>query len=105
MRATSREKITLAIVLLLLAVQGGLAWMSMGPLSKISVFCTGTRSSSLEAFGYVHVLFAGLFVLGLISLIWTRMRVVYAALIVASLLALPVQASLVDRGQLHCDGP
>lgn len=104
MSAVARQKIKLATVLLLLAGQGVLAWLSMGPLAEISLFCTGAKGR-LEFFGFLHLLFAGLFVLGLVSLAWSRIRLVYAALIVVSLLALPVQARLVDRGQLHCDGP
>ncbi|KPL68844.1 hypothetical protein SZ64_12505 [Erythrobacter sp. SG61-1L] len=55
--------------------------------------------------GYVHILYFGLFALGVFSLFWARGRPIYVCFLAVALLALPLQAYLVRHGLLHCDGP
>jgi len=94
------------IVAALLALQLLLLWLSLGPLDRASVFCTGPRSSTLAGlFGGLHLLFLALAVLGVVSLRFARLRLLYAALLVLGVAALPIQAKLVSNGQLRCDAP
>lgn len=94
------------IVAVLLALQLSLLWLSLGPLDRVSVFCTGPRSSAIAGvFGGLHLLFLGLGVLGIVSLRFARLRLFYAVLLILGVTALPIQAKLVSDGQLRCDGP
>jgi hypothetical protein len=94
------------IVAALLIFQLFLLWLSLGPLDRASVFCTGPSSSALAGvFGGLHLLFLALAVLGVISLRIAQLRLIYAVLLVLGIAALPVQSKLVSEGQLRCDGP
>jgi hypothetical protein len=96
----------LLLVAALLAVQLGVLVASFGPWLQVSIFCTGPRSSTLAGlFGAVHMLFAGLLLVGALSVRFPSLRLPYAALLVVGLTALPMQASLVSNGQLKCDLP
>ena len=90
----------------LLAIQALLFWLSLGALDQISIFCTGPRSSAIAGlFGSIHLVFVALACLGVLSLRFTRLRYLYAGLILIGLASLPLQAKLVSAGQLQCDGP
>lgn len=94
------------LVAALLATQLLLLWLSLGSLDRISIFCTGPRSSVVGgAFGILHLLFLGLALLGGISLRVAQLRLLYAVLLLMGFAALPLQASLVADGTLRCDGP
>lgn len=96
----------LLLIAALLALQLLLLLASFGPLLKISIFCTGPLTNPLaEVFGVVHLIFLGLLLVGALSMRLPSLRVPYAALLVLSLAALPLQASLVSDGQLKCDLP
>lgn len=90
-------------VILLLFLQAFLAILSFNGVWAISIFCTATRDPALDAFGWLHVVYAGLFLLGLIALMWQRLRLPYAIALALSLLALPVQYWLVHEERLYCD--
>jgi hypothetical protein len=94
------------VVAALLVLQVVLLWFSLGVYSEISVLCTAPASKGLGLlFGLIHMLFLALLVLGLISFRFTAVRLPYIALLAAALVALPIQATLVNTGQLWCDTP
>jgi hypothetical protein len=106
MRKASLGRYGPLVIALLLTVQVLVLLASLGPLLKVSIFCTGPRSSVLAGlFGGIHLLFLGLLVLGLLSLRFSSLRLAYAALLVIGLGALPLQAMLVSNGDLQCDLP
>lgn len=89
----------------LLLVQLAIGGASITEFPVISIFCTASHDAALSKFGYVHVLYGGLFLLGMVSLTWKRGRLPYAVLLTLSLFALPMQYWLVHSGQLYCDAP
>jgi hypothetical protein len=90
----------------LLVLQVIVLMASFGPFLEVSIFCTGPSSSTLAGlFGAVHLLFLGLLFVGALSLRFPSLRMGYAALLLVSLAALPVQASLVSHHRLQCDLP
>jgi hypothetical protein len=94
------------VVSTLLALQLLVLALSVGAFMQISPFCAGPRSSSLgRLFGDLHLLLAGLLVLGLLSLRFSPLRLPYATLLALALCTLPLQARLVSSGQLTCDVP
>jgi hypothetical protein len=100
MRKGQTRRIVVGLLVMQLVIFGA----SLGPaLWTVSVFCTAYTSSPLQLFGWIHVVFAGLFVFGLASLLWPRLRIPYAILLGVALSALPVQARLVQQGRLYCD--
>lgn len=106
MQGASLGKYGRLVVAALLAVQLSLLWLSFGPLDRASVFCTGPNSSAIAGvFGGLHLLFLGLAILGVVSLRFARLRLLYAVLLLLGVTALPLQAKLVSDGQLRCDGP
>ncbi|MEO6247869.1 MAG: hypothetical protein ABIO85_04710 [Sphingomicrobium sp.] len=56
-------------------------------------------------FGGLHLLFVALLVVGPLSLVFWKLRAPYVGILIAALVILPVQANLVHRGVLSCDGP
>lgn len=106
--ATLFPKTQVVLVMGLLAAQLGLLLLSLdaGAYARLSIFCTGPASSRIGlAFGLLHLLFALLVPLGIASLRFARLRVVYAGLLLAALALLPVQVHLVEQGRMTCDGP
>lgn len=89
----------------LLLVQLAIGWASITEFPVIGIFCAASHDTALSKFGYVHALYGGLFLLGMVSLTWKRGRLPYAVLLVLSLFALPMQYWLVRSGHLHCDAP
>lgn len=98
-------KLKLIAVCVLIGVQAVLFWVSLQAAFEISVFCTATRVPSLELFGYVHLTYLVLLLFGLLSLVWSRIRLAYILLISLALVALPVQVWLVKNDRLYCDAP
>jgi hypothetical protein len=95
-----------ALVAFFLLLQLGILWASVSGYEQISIFCTGPATSNLSwVFGARHLLFLALFVMGLLSIRATALRVPYLALLTVALIILPVQASLVHRHALSCDAP
>jgi len=92
-------------IVALLFIQTLILYMSINNFFEISIFCTATHEPALEYFGAIHWVYAGLLLLGLVSLAWRRIRLVYAASLLLSLLVLPAQAWLVDEDRLYCDAP
>jgi len=94
------------IVAALLVLQAVLAWLSLGQFDRTSVFCTGPSSSGVAtAFGGLHLLFVGVALLGVVSLRVSRLRVLYAVLLLFGVAVLPLQAQLVSKAVLRGDGP
>lgn len=90
----------------LLALQLVLLYLSLGPLDRMSVFCTGHGANLFaSAIGYVHLGFLVLFIVGLFALRFPALRLPYALLLILGLCALPLQAHLVSTGDLQCDAP
>lgn len=87
-------------------VQLGLLWISVTGHEQISIFCSGSAFSNLSwVFGGLHLLYLCLLFLGLLSIKAVKLRAPYLALLAAALVMLPIQANLVHRGVLSCDGP
>ena len=95
-----KRLLTGALVLLQLAT----FWVSMDS-AEISVFCTIAVSTQWAWIAYIHLLFAALLLLGLASIFFARLRIGYVVLLAAGLAVLPLQAHLVERGDLRCDVP
>ena len=96
---------TLYAVVTLLIAQVVLFWLSLDAVMAISMFCTVTTGRSPPIFGYVHLVYLILFLVGLASLFWQRARLPYVAAISIALLALPAQVWLLENDRLHCDAP
>ncbi len=54
-------------------------------------------------FGILHLSFAALFVVGLASLRFARLRIAYVTVATVGMCLLPVQHVLVNEGRLTCD--
>jgi len=93
----------IGLVSVLLIFQSLLAIISFDPSWTINIFCSATREPALELFGLIHAIYTVLFLVGLASLMWQRLRLFYIIAIALSLLALPVQAWLVQEERLYCD--
>jgi hypothetical protein len=89
----------------LLMVQLLLLLFTVNGLDSISLFCTAASSALLSSLGFVHVAYALLVLLGVAALRWARLRLWYVLLLGLTLPALPLQAWLVGKGLLYCDGP
>ncbi len=89
------------------ALVGQLAilWWSLDGFLALSVFCTVATTPMLWVFNGLHYVYAGLALLGLLSLRWARARLPYLMLLLVTALALPVQLWPVQHGYLTCDGP
>ena len=96
---------TLVAVVILLVAQVVLFWVSLDTIMAISMFCTVTTGSSPPIFGYVHLAYLFLFLVGLASLFWQRARLPYVAAISIALLALPMQVWMLENDKLRCEGP
>jgi hypothetical protein len=94
------------LVVCVLLTQAGLLYLSFDDLMQISIFCTVSQGSKVGwLFGLLHWTLLALFVAGVMSLVVAGLRIFYVCAMVAALLALPVQASLVEQGTITCDGP
>jgi len=94
------------VVLALLVLQLIVFWVTLGPLDKMSVFCTGPNGSSMAMmFGVVHLALLVLLGLGAFAVRFHTLRLAYAVLLLVCLSALPIQGHLVSSGALQCDGP
>jgi hypothetical protein len=105
MKGAALRKYDRWIVIGLLGSQLLLFWLSLDALFEIGVFCTWAGSMPLALFGYVHLLYALLFLLGAASIFQPVLRLPYVAAILIALTALPVQIWLVRHHYLQCDGP
>jgi len=95
-----------ATVAAFLVLQVVLFWLSMDEHMEISIFCAGGATNPLGLFfGLIHLLLFGLLFLGILSFRFSELRLPYIGLLAVSLLALPVQASLVEHHRLSCDAP
>ena len=95
-----------ALVAFFLLVQVAVLWTSVGGYEEISAFCTGPSSSKLSwLFGGLHLLFLALLVAGPLSFAFWKLRAPYVGILIAALIILPVQASLVNQRVLSCDAP
>ena len=97
-----RGKWTLIAVIALLVAQVVLFGLSLDAVMAISMFCTVTTGSSPPIFGYMHLVYFILFLVGVTSLFWQRARVPYLVAISIALLALPVQAWMLENDKLEC---
>lgn len=89
-------------VIALLVAQVILFFLSLSELMAISVFCSVTGGKMPPIFTVIHLSYLGLFLFGVASLFWSRGRRIYIGAISLALLALPVQAWLLDSGYLQC---
>lgn len=101
-----RGGVILVTAILIVQIVLFLLSMDAGAYAKISIFCTGPASSRFGfLFGSLHLLFVPFLLIGLLSLKFTRLRLLYAGLLAVSLGILPIQAAFVSRGTLTCDSP
>lgn len=97
------SRLTIGFIVLQLAV---LIWSLTTKLgSAYSMFCAVGDDGLGDAFSSLHFIFFLLLPLGLASLRFARLRIVYAVILFASLAALTQQQSLLSDGHLHCDAP
>ena len=94
-------------VLMMLVLQIMVLVISLDTYGEVSVFCTGPADGGLLqwTFSLLHLLFLALLAVGIFSLKFRRMRPFYLIIMVIGLVALPVQAKLVQAGDLKCDAP
>jgi hypothetical protein len=92
----------LVATIVLLVAQVILFFLSLGQLAAISVFCSVTGGELPPIFTLIHFAYLGLFLFGIAALFWRRCRKIYIVAISVALLALPVQAWLLENGQLQC---
>ncbi|MEO6386985.1 MAG: hypothetical protein ABIT16_12225 [Croceibacterium sp.] len=103
---TNRGGAILISALLLIQFALFLLSLDAGAFLYISAFCTGPAASRLGLlFGSLHLVLVMLFLMGLLSLSFARLRLAYIGLVMISLALLPVQATFVSQGALTCDGP
>ena len=103
---TNRGGAILIAAILMIQLALFLLSMDADAFVKISVFCTGPASSRLGLlFGSLHLFFAMLWLMGLLSLGQARLRLPYIGLVANALALLPIQATYVSRGTLSCDVP
>ena len=100
--AIERSDWPLVGVIILLVAQVVLFFLSISELMAISVFCSVTGGRLPPFFTIVHAGYLILFLFGVASLLWRKGRKVYIVAISVSLLALPLQAWMLDNGQLKC---
>lgn len=70
-----------------------------------SMFCAVGDDGIGDAFSSLHFVFLLLLPLGLASLRFARLRIVYAIILVLSLATLTQQKAMMNAGHLHCDVP
>lgn len=70
-----------------------------------SMFCAVGDDGIGDAFSSLHFVFLLLLPLGLASLRFARLRIVYAIILVLSLATLTQQKAMMNAGHLHCDAP
>ena len=97
------SRLTVGFIVLQLAVLIWSLTTNMG--TAYSMFCAVGDDGLGDAFSSLHFIFLLLLPLGLASLRYARLRIVYAVVLFASLAALTQQQSLLNDGHLHCDVP
>lgn len=96
-------RVTAALIVLQLAV---LVWTLMSDRGlHYAPFCSAGNDRLGNAFGNLHMAFLLALPLGLVSLKFRHLRVIYAIVLVLGLAALTQQRVLFDQGHLHCDAP
>lgn len=70
-----------------------------------SMFCAVGDDGFGDAFSSLHFVFLLLLPLGLASLRFARLRILYAIILVLSLATLTQQKAMMNAGHLHCDAP
>ena len=92
------------VVVLLLVVQLIILGMSFSGYDTISIFCSVPDKVGTEWVYWLHPVYGILLIVGLASLEWNRLRVIYIVLISVALPLLFLQSSMAERGLIHCDG-
>jgi hypothetical protein len=103
--SAERSNRTLFAVIALLIAQVVLFLISLDAFMAISIFCSVTTGASPPIFGVVHFAYLGLFFLGILSLFWRRVRLIYLVGITVALVALPVQVWMLENDKLQCNAP
>ncbi|WP_296681238.1 hypothetical protein [Novosphingobium sp.] len=89
---------------LLVAQLGILIWtLSSSAGGFFSMFCAVGDDAAGDAYSNVHLVFLLLLPLGLASLRYAKLRLIYAVILIASLATLTQQKAMLDAGHLHCD--
>ena len=92
-------------MLALLAAQLILFLVSMNGEMHANVFCTVSSNGNWRWIAWIHPFYLGWYIFGMLSLHWPKLRAVYLAGILLTLPLLSLQQSLVENGELRCDGP
>lgn len=96
-------RVAAALIVLQLAV---LVWTVTSDLGVYySPFCSAGNDRLANAFGNLHMALLLALPLGLVSLKFRHLRVIYAIVLVLGLATLTQQKVLFDQGHLHCDAP
>lgn len=96
-------RVTTGLILLQLGI---LIWTLTTAAGRyFSMFCAVGDDGVGDAFSSLHFVFLLLLPLGLASLRFARLRIVYAIVLVISLATLTQQRAMMESGHLHCDGP
>lgn len=97
------SRLTVGFIVLQMAV---LIWsLTTNQGLAYSMFCAVGDDGLGDAFSSLHFIFLLILPLGLASLRFAKLRIVYAVILFASLAALTQQQSLLSDGHLHCDVP
>ena len=78
-------------------------YISFDAYMAISPFCTVATDGLRILFGLLHLSLFAVFVLGSLALVLPNLRRFYLVFLGLGLIALSVQAVLVQNGQLTCD--
>ena len=96
-------RVTIGLIVLQLAVLLWTVTSSSG--ASFSMFCAVGDDALGDAFSTLHFAFLLLLPIGLASLRFPWLRLVYAVVLLASLATLTQQRNLIAAGHLHCDTP
>ncbi|PKB25825.1 hypothetical protein B0I00_1032 [Novosphingobium kunmingense] len=96
-------RVTTGLILLQLGI---LIWtLTTAAGHFFSMFCAVGDDGMGDAFSSLHFVFLLLLPLGLASLRFSRLRIVYAVILLVSLATLTQQRAMMEAGHLHCEGP
>ncbi len=94
-------RVTSGLIVLQLAI---LVWtLATAAGHPFSMYCAVGDDGLGDAFSSLHFVFLLLVPLGIASLRFARLRLLYAVILIASLSVLTQQKAMIGSGHLHCD--
>lgn len=96
-------RVTTGLIVLQLAI---LIWtLAASAGHPYSMFCAVGDDGIGDAFSSLHFVFLLLLPLGLFSLRFAKLRIVYAVILALSLAVLTQQGRMIEAGHIHCEAP